>query len=77
MVTVKELIAFLQTQPQDMPVVKRGHESGYDNISLSAFRQLPITRDPNHQRWQGQYNDPNRIELGKTLKTDMVALLID
>lgn len=77
MVTVKELIAFLQTQPQDMPVVKRGYESGYDNINFDDIKQLPITRNLGRRYWQGQYNDPDRIEIGKTLKADMVALLIN
>lgn len=59
-----------------MTVVKRGYEDGYNDIDVDDCRQIPIARKANPRRWEGQYNDPDRIKIGKTVKADRTALLI-
>ena len=51
--TVNDLIIKLREMPEDMPVVVRGYEGGYDDIN--GVKMLKLNLNPN--AWNPSYKD--------------------
>ncbi len=60
--TVKELIALLQNQPQDLPVVVDSYEGGLDPVTDIAMVQ--IIDYPNRKEYYGIYDTPSNTANG-------------
>jgi hypothetical protein len=57
---VDQLIKRLQMYPQDLRVVIRGYEGGYDDIN--NFEQLKIVLDYNAEWYYGKHDDASFIQ---------------
>jgi hypothetical protein len=56
---VDQLIKRLQMYPQDLRVVIRGYEGGYDDIN--NFEQLKIVLDYNDEWYYGKHDDASFV----------------
>lgn len=52
---VKELIEFLSTKPQDMLILQRGYESGWNDISGAEIEL--VEHKPDGAWYDGEYQD--------------------
>ncbi|MDE2687814.1 MAG: hypothetical protein OXI16_10020 [Chloroflexota bacterium] len=76
--TVHELIALLETYPDDLRVVVNGYEDGFDDLSRDSLKVVEITLNTGtesyvgeHGYWfpeiQGRNGRPKDIEVAKAL----------
>lgn len=55
--TVKELKEFLETYPDDMPILIGGHSDGTDFDDTSEISELIVYKYAK-RTWSGQYHEP-------------------
>jgi hypothetical protein len=65
---VKELIEALKAFPQDLKVVTKGYEGGYDDITKP--RLIQVYTYPEEYWWTGRYRDDD----GELPELEVVAI---
>jgi len=73
---VQQLIEELQKYPPDMRVIRKGYESGFDDLSELELMEIVVNyNDDGHSWWNGKHAHPSQM-LPTTTKGDEQALLI-
>lgn len=79
--TVAELIAKLQTMPQDMMVVVPGYEAGFDNPEVIFSNLVPDANwdgSGKNQWWSGRHDNyyPNETELDASYNQPVACVVV-
>ena len=72
---VQQLIEELQKYPPDLRVIRKGYESGFDDLSELELTEIIVDYNDGHSWWNGKHAHPSRA-LPPTAKGDEQALLI-
>ena len=62
--TVKELIQVLESYPDDLRVVVRGYEEGYDDVTPERISVINIQLNVGTEPWEGQHEKPELLSKG-------------
>jgi len=75
MMSVRELIARLDTYPGDMRVVVSGYEQGYDDLSPEQISIKTITLNTGTRDWEGRHGDADDQTKDSCESKDTVRML--
>ncbi|MBW2739810.1 MAG: hypothetical protein JRE64_13390 [Deltaproteobacteria bacterium] len=51
--TVGQLVEFLKTLPQDLPILTSGYESGFENFYQSSI--IKVNHEPENMYYEGEF----------------------
>ncbi len=56
---VQQLIEELQKYPPDLRVIRKGYESGFDDVSIAKPMEIIVDYNGAHSWWNGKHVHPS------------------